>query len=249
MTGTKLLGLAALLACGITVASARAQTPIGETGVTVTLTPTLTTDYMFRGLSQTRNRPAAQITAEAAHANGLYVGVFASNFALLGTNGRQEVDVLAGYRFEALGISWDIGAIYYAYPGYDRPPGGYNLNYGEIALRASREIAPVKLMAGVFASPNYFTQSGRSLYLEGGLDVTLPLEFVVQGRLGYTTIQRNERFGTPDYLWWSIGVTRPLPGGFSASLGWYDTNVSRADCLGGQKICAGRVVFSLSRGF
>ncbi len=240
----------AATALGIAAApSARAEIAIGETGLAVTLNPAVLSDYLFRGISQTRNRWAGQGTVEMTHSSGVYVGAFVSNVAFQGTNARQEVDVYAGYRFTAATINWDIGAILYAYPGYRQPIGGYDLNYFEVALRASREIGPVKLMGGLFFSPDYQLQSGTSLYVEGGIDVQLPFEFVAQGRLGYITIRNNTRYGTPDYLWYSAGISRPLPFGFSASVGWYGTSISQSDCAGGQKICEGRVMFSLSRPF
>lgn len=244
------LGVAAATFLGIATApAARAEIAIGETGLAVTLSPAVLSDYLFRGISQTRNRWAGQVTTEITHSSGVYVGAFVSNVAFQGTNARQELDVYAGYRFQALTLNWDIGAIIYTYPGYAQPIGGRDLNYVEIALRASREIGPVKLMAGLFYSPDYQLQSGNSLYVEGGADITLPFEFIAQGRIGAIAIQRNQHFGTPDYMWWSAGLTRPLPLGFNATLAWYDTSISRADCVGGQKICEGRVMFSLSRAF
>lgn len=251
MRSVKALGLAALTAFGIGIAaapSAKAEIAIGETGLALTLTPAVVSDYMFRGISQTRNRWAGQFTAEMTHTSGVYIGGFVSNVSFLGTNARQEVDVYAGYRFTAGTINWDIGAILYTYPGY-RANGGFDLNYFEVALRATREFGPVKVMAGAFFSPDYQLQSGRSLYLEGGVDIQLPLDFVAQGRLGYITMERNVRFGTPDYFWWSAGISRALPGGFTATVAYYDTNISRNDCVGGQKICDSRVMFSLSRAF
>lgn len=250
MRSLRTLGLAALAAIGIAFApAARAEMAIGETGLAVTLTPAVMTDYLFRGISQTRNRWAGQGTVEMTHTSGVYVGGFVSNVAFEGTNARQEVDVYAGYRFTALTINWDIGAILYTYPGYNQPTGGYDLNYFEVALRASREIGPVKLLGGLFVSPDYQLQSGRSIYIEGGADVQLPFEFVAQGRIGYISMQRNQRYGTPDYMWYSVGLTRPLPLGFNATVAWYGTNISQSDCVGGQKICDGRVMFSLTRAF
>lgn len=244
------LCVAAATFFGIAAApGARGEISVGGTGLAVALTPAVMSDYVFRGISQTRNRWAGQGTVEMTHASGVYIGSFVSNVAFEGTNARQEVDVYAGFRFRMLGTSWDIGAILYTYPGYTQPSGGYDLNYFEVALRASREFGPVKLMGGLFASPDYQLQSGRSLYVEGGMDIQLPFEFLIQGRVGAITMQRNQRFGTPDYLWWSAGIARPLPLGFNATLAYYHTNIARADCVGGQKICDGRVMFSLSRAF
>ena len=53
-----------MLCLSLFAPAARAEFALGETGLTMSATPTLTTDYLFRGISQTRNRPAAQLTAE-----------------------------------------------------------------------------------------------------------------------------------------------------------------------------------------
>lgn len=232
---------------------AAAQVRLGETGLTATGTPTIASDYLFRGLSQTRSRPAVQVTGEVSHDLGLYVGAFVSDVAFLGTDARQEVDALAGYRFEALGIKWDVGAIYYAYPGYDRPAGGFTLDYVEVAAKASRAFGSTTLQASAFFSPNYQLRSGRSLYVEGGVDQALPFDVTGSVRLGYLAIERNERFGTPDYLTWSVGASREIAAGFRLGIGYYDTNISRRDCVPfegrGQGICGARVLVTLSRQF
>ncbi|MFC7555215.1 TorF family putative porin [Pseudoroseomonas wenyumeiae] len=181
--------------------------------LTLTAMPAVSSDYLFRGISQTRNRPAIQGTFEALHDSGFYAGAFISNVAFAGTNARQELDLLAGYRFEALGIAWDIGAIYYSYPGYSRPSSGYNIDYIEGALKASKAIGTVTLVGGAYASPNFFGQSGTSLYLEGGADVTLPLGFTASGRFGYQWIEHEPRFGTPDYATWSASISREVGAG------------------------------------
>jgi uncharacterized protein (TIGR02001 family) len=233
----------------LAAAPGAAQIRLDGTGLTLSATPALATDYVFRGISQTRGRPAIQGTVELAHDGGLYLGAFASNVAFAGNDARQEVDVVGGYRFEALGIAWDVGGILYTYPGYNRQPGQERLEFFEAALRASRAFGPVKVLGAFHWSPEFSARSGNGFYLEGGLDVSLPFEFTASGRVAYQWIERNPRWGAPDYLWYSVGLSRPIPGGFTLSLNWYDTNLSRADCFGGQKLCAGRVVFGVSRPF
>lgn len=252
MTFSHRLAAACLLFMVATSSPGRAQTAVESLDLTVTATPALTTDYVFRGISQTRGRPAVQGTLDVEHASGFYLGAFASNIAFAGTDARQEIDLLAGYRFELAGFKFDLGGIYYAYPGHDRPPGGFRLDYVEAAARISREIAnevaPVRLLGALHVSPDFQAESGTGVYLEGGADLTLPLEFILSGRAGHQWIDRNTRFGTPDYLWWGAGVARPVFG-FTLALNYYDTNLSRAECVGGQKICDARVVFSVSRTF
>lgn len=246
--------LAAALAGGMALPAA-AQVNIEALGLTLTATPAAQSDYLFRGISQTRNRPALQLTLDLEHSSGFYIGAFASNVAFLGTDARQEIDALAGYRFELATVKFDIGGIYYTYPGYQAQPGQFELSYWEVALKASRAFGPVKLLGGFNFSPNYFSRSGHSYYLEAGADVTLPWEFQLSGRLGYTWIERNSRFGTPDYLWYGIWLQRSFYN-FTVFGGWYGTNVSQRECApvagradDGQKVCDGRFMFGVSYTF
>jgi uncharacterized protein (TIGR02001 family) len=248
MTRLPLLASSAIL-LGTLLApqAAPAQTTVGD--LTIAVTPALSTDYLFRGISQTRNRPAAQLTLDVEHSSGVYVGAFASNVTFLGTNARQELDLLVGYRFALGPVKLDVGGIYYTYPGYDAPPGGLELNYLELALRASYEAEPAKLVGAVFYSPGFQAESGNSLYLEGGVDLKLPYDVTLSGRVGYQWIDRNSRFGTPDFLNFGIAATRELAAGVMLSVGYYGTDLSNAECVGGQKICDNRVMATLSRPF
>jgi uncharacterized protein (TIGR02001 family) len=242
---------AATLAVGFSALApdAFAQTRIEPLDLTVSATPALSTDYLFRGISQTRNRPAAQLTLEAVHDSGVYIGAFASNVAFAGTNGRQELDLLAGYRFDAAGISWDIGGIYYTYPGYDHAPGAYEIDYGEVALKATKAFDSVTLLGSAYVSPNYFGRSGTGIYVEGGADLALPWGITASGRVGYQWIEREPRFGTPDYLTYSISASRELAAGVTLAVGYYGTDIDQDRCAGGQKICDGRFMATLSRKF
>jgi uncharacterized protein (TIGR02001 family) len=238
---------------------ATAQTTIDSLGLTVTVTPTVASDYLFRGISQTRNNWAGQATADVQHESGFYIGTFVSNATFLAApfnDSRMEVDALAGYRFALGGVNLDLGYIGYFYPGQSKPDGTQLNEYHEVALKASYTLDPVKLLAAFNYAPNYFGRSGNGYYIEGGADVTLPFEFTASGRIGYQWIERNPRFGTPDYLWYSIGISREIVAGVTASLAWYGTNIDKRECVpvvdradGGQRICEGRVLFSVSKVF
>jgi uncharacterized protein (TIGR02001 family) len=239
----------AVAACLFAPGAASAQTRVEALDLTLSATPAVSSDYLFRGISQTRNRPAIQGTFEALHDSGLYAGAFISNVAFAGTNARQELDLLAGYRFEALGVAWDIGTIYYSYPGYSRPSSGYNIDYIEGVLKASKAIDTVTLLGSAFVSPNYFGQSGTGVYLEGGADVALPLGFTASGRFGYQWIEHEPRFGTPDYATWSASLSREVAAGVTLAVGYYGTDIPQSRCGGGQKICDDRIMVTLSHKF
>ncbi|WP_439552462.1 TorF family putative porin [Falsiroseomonas sp.] len=257
---------ATALAGGIALApqASQAQQTIDSLGVTVTTTPAITSDYMFRGLSQTRNRPAAQLTLDVEHESGVYVGAFLSNVAFAGTNARQEVDLMAGYRFAIGDLKLDLGATYYAYPGYTAPRGGFELAFYEFALRASYEIAPVKFVGTAAYSPQFTGESGAAYYLEGGFDLALDYGFTVSPRVGYQWVERNivpaagsrdGFFGAQDYGYFSLSVSREIVGGIIGTVtGIYNTlSTERGgvanDCFGGSKICDNRFTLTLSRPF
>jgi uncharacterized protein (TIGR02001 family) len=253
------LGAAALsLATLLAPRAVFAQTTIESLGLTVTTTPAATTNYLFRGISQTRNRPAGQFTLDIEHESGIYVGAFLSNANFAGTNIRQEVDGLFGYRFTVADVKLDIGATYFGYPGYDRPPGGFEAAWWEVNLRASYEIAPFKLV-GLFAwSPNYNFESGNAFYLEGGFDLSLPAALTFAVRAGYQWIDRNfpsasrpndGSFGAPNYGVVTVALSREIAFGVIGAVTFSTTNLSQSDCFGGQKICGTQFVATLSRPF
>ena len=238
----------------------QAQQTIDSLGLTVTTTPAIVGDYVFRGISQTRGRPAAQATLDVEHSSGIYIGAFVSNVSFAGTNARQEVDLNAGYRFAIGDVKLDVGATYYTYPGYTAPTGGFELNFLELALRGSYEAGPFKFVGTAAYSPNFQVESGAAFYVEGGFDLTLDFGFTLSPRIGYQTIERNivpragsrdGYFGTPDYGYLSLTVSREIFEGFIGSLtGVYNTMAgTRADCFGGQKVCDNRFFLSISRPF
>ena len=142
------------------------------------------------------------------------------------------------------------------HPGQDKAPGGQLNEFQEVGIKAAYTIDPVKLQAAFFYSPNYFGRSGDGYYVEGGVDVTAPLGFTVIGRLGYQWIERNLFFGTPDYLWYAVGVQREIFAGVNVAVGFYGTDISKRDCApvvdrasGGQRICGQRALVTFSRAF
>jgi uncharacterized protein (TIGR02001 family) len=252
------LSATALLGGMLTISQpAQAQQTIDSLGLTITTTPLVATDYVFRGISQTRERPTAQLTVDAEHSSGIYVGAFVSNANFAGTNIRQEVDLNLGYRFAIGDLKLDIGGTYFGYPGYDKPPGGFEAAWYEVALRASYELAPFKFVGQIAYSPNFNFESGNAVYVEGGFDLTLDFGFTGSFRAGYQWIDRNFNntgrnegsFGAPDYAVFSVGVSREIAYSVIASGAVYYNTLRRDDCFGGAGLCGLRAVAALSRPF
>ena len=80
----------------------------------------LTSDYRFRGLSQTGKKPAIQGGLDYSHESGVYLGTWLSS-----VSGNQypsgsglEMDFYGGYKFEvAKDVGLDLGLIHVYYPG------------------------------------------------------------------------------------------------------------------------------------
>jgi hypothetical protein len=110
------MSLRTLLAASLlsaAVAPALAADPAPFTG-----NITLASDYKFRGFTQTRYQPTLQGGFDYASKSGFYVGNWNSNVEQSLYNGASlEMDVYGGYKGTAGKLSYDVGAIYYAYPG------------------------------------------------------------------------------------------------------------------------------------
>lgn len=88
----------------------------------------LTTDYRYRGISQSRLKPALQGGADYAFTSGFYVGAWASTIKWIKDNGsiasvdtgntNVEIDLYGGYKGEIQkDFTYDIGVLQYVYPG------------------------------------------------------------------------------------------------------------------------------------
>ena len=77
----------------------------------------VTSNYMWRGQTQTDDRAALQAGLDYSADSGLYVGAWSSNTKFFGLPTGPEVDIYGGYKKELKnGVSYDVGAIKYTYP-------------------------------------------------------------------------------------------------------------------------------------
>ena len=81
--------------------------------VEVSTNVALTSNYVWRGMTQTGNAPAIQGGIDASY-KGLYIGLWASSYE--STDASSEFDVYFGYSSEIGALSYDIGFIEYMYP-------------------------------------------------------------------------------------------------------------------------------------
>ncbi|TCT08144.1 TorF family putative porin [Aquabacter spiritensis] len=149
-----------------------------------------TSDYLFRGISQTNNNPAIQGFVELQAFNWVYVNVWASNQNWVGNflidgNSSLEVDLSGGLRHTWGGLTLDVGGIYYMFPGstssFD-PATGFNtglgssdFNYWEIYGKASYAFNDwLTVGANLYWTSDMYATDTNGTALSGTAKVTLP---------------------------------------------------------------------------
>lgn len=212
----------------------------------------LTTEYLFRGISQSDDEPAIQggfdwsLDSLAGSGIGLYAGVWGSNVNFHSSSGNSlESDWYGGFKGSVgpkdFSVDWTLGGIYYYYP---TEPSGSHQNYAEVATSLSHDFGPAALTVNFNYSPEYFAKSGDAEWLSGKLDIPI-WKFTLSPFVGYQWIQNNTAFGTPDY--WNYGAALSAKVvGFNMTLGVSDTDISKNACA---DLCRAKVLFTVSRSF
>lgn len=92
-----------------------------------------TSNYLWRGIEQTKGDAAVSGGVDYAAGSGFYAGTWVSN-ATWGEDMTYEMDLYAGFGGEVSGIGYDVGYIYYAYP--DESTG--DADFSEVYLNLSK---------------------------------------------------------------------------------------------------------------
>lgn len=209
---------------------------------------TVTSDYAFRGISQTLREPAIQGGLDFAGPRGLYAGIWGSSLNFGedlsgGARAQLELDAYAGIARDLYGVSWRLGAIYYGYPG---AADARNYDYVEVGVGAARDFGVADASVSAAYSPDFFAGSGDGLYLSSAVGIPLWSVFSLGLAVGHQTIEDNAAFGADDYLHWQGSLSADLYG-FTLTAAYVDTDVSGTACFGGTDLCEARGVFSISR--
>lgn len=211
---------------------------------------TFTSDYVFRGISQTDESFAVQGGFDYSFGNGVYLGTWASTIDDAGFNGATaEIDLYAGVSGSLgdSGLGWDLNAVYYYYP--DQTGSDVNINFIEINPSLTWSgIGGLTASLGVAYSNDYFFESGDSFYYSLNASMPLMNKLTVAAHVGHQTIEENDTFGVPDYTDWSLGVSTNLVG-LGWSLAYIDTTVDDDECFSGSNLCDATAVVSVSKSF
>jgi uncharacterized protein (TIGR02001 family) len=214
----------------------------------------LTTEYVFRGYSQTAEGAAVQGGFDVT-CGIFYAGVWASSLnwdaaPVLTPFGQEwasvEMDWYLGVKPVTGPITWDIGVIYYSYPNSVEIL-GVNNDYVELKVGAS--VTPWKdgtLGLTVYYSPDYQYETGPVWTVEGTVAQVLPKVSIftptisaVLGYQGGDDVAYAALVGNGDdhYWYWNAGITLGFHEKFSLDFRYWDTSLS--DNAGGSAWCTG----------
>jgi uncharacterized protein (TIGR02001 family) len=240
---------AALAVAGLLAAAAAKAEPadpaIDSAGVTVSGTVALTSDYRFRGISQTDIAPAIQPALQLDTPGGLFAGVWGSNVAEF-NGATTEIDLTAGWAGSLAGLDTSVGILAYLYPGGDGTD-VYEF-FGTIGM----PIGPVSASLGLNWSPNQ-PNSGASRYLYAALSAAIPgTPLTLNATLGH---ERGgfvfDEAGATTAKWdWMLGLNYSLTA-VTLGVAYVGTDLPGRDPLGTRINRAGRdaVVLTLSAAF
>jgi uncharacterized protein (TIGR02001 family) len=243
----RLLGAAALMTVCLGALSGAARAEASVSGNVA-----LTTDYVFRGISQTDDDMAIQggfdYTDSELGGLPVYVGVWGSSLDFGSTvDSGIEVDVYAGVRPVFGPVTMDFGVIGYFYPGSDID----DLDYVEFKAGLSGKPAePLTLGATAYYSPEFTLNGGHSLYGEVNAAYAFNEFFSLSAAVGNQSVEADGYFvgpgtDTDNYSTWNVGGTASKYG-FSLDLRYYDTNENIVN-FDGTVVSDERVVVTLKR--
>lgn len=254
---SRMVGLAGLVLGATASLGATAQADSESPWGPFTANIGITSDYRFRGQSQTQTDPAVFGGIDYVGENGLFAGVWASNVDFNdAAETYLEVDLYAGYSFPIDDkTTGTVKVVYYAYPLADYPTGAKQNDYLEFIAVIGHDFGGVTGSVEFAWSPDYFLESGDSAEVAGSLSVPLADSFLffdggvsASGRVGYQWIDDNANFGTPDYAFYDIGFSAKVSN-VTFDLRYIDTDLSKTDCFGGTNLCEGGIVGTMTVAF
>ena len=194
-----------------------------------------TTDYRYRGISQTRLKPALQGGADYALPGGFYVGTWASTIKWIkdfGGDASVEWDLYGGYKGEIQkDFGYDVGVLSYVYPSNSLNPSANTteiygaLTFGPATLKYSHSVT------NLFG----FVDSKNSGYLDASASFDVGGGVTLAPHLGYQRVAKNSDFSYTDYSltaskdWFGLTFSGAIVGADTKTIGGVKAYASPAN--------------------
>lgn len=189
------------------------------------------TDYRYRGISQSRLKPAVQAGVDYADKSGFYVGAWGSTIKWIkdsgAADGSVELDLYGGYKGSAGGINYDVGVLRYQYLSNElgKVSGFTNANTTEVYGAVTFGLFTAKYsraLTDTFGNVN----SEGSTYLDLSAAIDLGNGFTLTPHVGRQVIKNSSAFSYTDY---SLTLAKDLGKGLSATGMIVGTNADKVN--------------------
>lgn len=183
-------------------------------------------EYRYRGIAQTRFKPAISGGIDYAHSSGLYVGTWLSTIKWIkdaGGDAPMEWDVYGGFKNSIgdTGLSYDVGVLHYHYPSHKL---AISPNTTEVYGALTYNVLTVKY-SHAFTNLFGFDDSKGSGYLDLSASFDLGDGWSVVPHVGRQWVRHNSEFAYTDY---SVTLNKDFGNGLSASASVIGTNADKA---------------------
>jgi uncharacterized protein (TIGR02001 family) len=221
-----------------------------------TLVPkvSLYSEYEYRGIAQTAEKPALQFNLDYSHPSGFYLGTFVTNIKWLeeaakagsfSTNAKIEWDIFGGYKFEVVkDVTLDIGYLRYEYPSskaFNPSPNTDEIYIGVASGSISAKYS--HSTSNLFG----FANSKGSGFLELNWAQEVMPKLTANAQIARQTVKNNGDF---TYTVYKLGATYDLGDGWALGGYFKDTNAKKAFyTVNGKDLGKGRLVAFISKSF
>ena len=180
----------------------------------LSINASLTSDYRYRGISQSRLKPALQGGVDYALPAGFYIGAWASTIKWIrdaGTiastdagNSNVEIDLYGCYKGEIRkDLSYDVGVLQYVYPGNKfKNLSTENANTTELYVALTFGPATLKYshsLTSLFGTASASNDSKGSGYLDLSANFDVGGGVTLTPHLGHQRVAGFSNFSYTDY--------------------------------------------------
>lgn len=189
-------------------------------------------EYEYRGISQTSEKPAGQLNIDWAHSSGFYLGTFVSNIKWLkdaaevggfSTSANLEWDIFGGYKFEvAKDVVVDVGYLRYEYPS----SGAFNPKPNTDEVYVGVGYGPFSVKYSYSLNDTFgVVNSEGSDFIEANIAYPLMDKLTLTGHIGHQKYKNNKPL---DYTVYKLGLAYDLGGGWNVGGYVKDTDADSA---------------------
>jgi uncharacterized protein (TIGR02001 family) len=232
--------------------------PSDTSPFSITGSAALTTEYFFRGFSQSNDSPSVSAGLNANYKITDWMtataGVWAASVDSGTANGDVELDYIASLAIVPPmlpDLTVTPGVIWYTYPGSNNTNGtvatANEPDFFETSLGATYNFGLFALTGTWNYSPDFNLNSGTGNYINA--KVVVPLGYIdLSGSIGKQYIEKNGTWGGPDYKDYKIAAAAKV-WGLDLELAWIDTSVSARQQRNTPNFADNQFLFTVTKNF